>query len=424
MLLAAISDFERHMVGWGVGQPFVTPKADFHFIVLHPTQVTVLQGVTQGLQATVDITKAVPLVLGRSTDVMVLLGKCLVLQGLFLANVFFTDAVVIPRITQLSVVFGISSDGRTSESFAGKIVNSGDWMVWFVFQVLWYLPLHILCVISSLRWFQMIATRAFRRTPPAAQPDFKDVVSDELYRTVVIGILFALSGILSLIPFLGTPLSFCVTCFIYSYYSFEYVWSLDGLDFIERAAILETNWPFFLGFGVSCTAATFFASGYFVNAGLFYSVFPLCLLLALACDSPLVLITEAGQPKAVVLGPRLHILTLPGRIATAALVGVCRWFQLPLPRRRAAAREVHPRGNGGGSGGEGRAPGGAGVPGPGLPGRVPSQLPGARPRGMPGGPLGATGAGSAAGPGTTPGGPVGGAGRRPFAGPSMAQVQK
>ncbi len=30
--------------------------------------------------------------------------------------------------------------------------------------------------------------------------------------------------------------------FIYSYYSFEYVWSLDGLDFIERAAILETNW--------------------------------------------------------------------------------------------------------------------------------------------------------------------------------------
>ncbi len=40
-------------------------------------------------------------------------GQCLVLQGLFLANVFFTDAVVIPRITQLSVVFGISSDGLT-----------------------------------------------------------------------------------------------------------------------------------------------------------------------------------------------------------------------------------------------------------------------------------------------------------------------
>ena len=101
--------------------------------------------------------------------------------------------------------------------------------------------------------------------------------SDEIFRSIVIAFLFTLSAILSFVPFFGTPLSFCVTwydseevishyregthstggwwcgydcglgtvvvaSFIYSYYSFEYVWSLDGLDFIERSRVLESNW--------------------------------------------------------------------------------------------------------------------------------------------------------------------------------------
>ncbi len=45
--------------------------------------------------------------------------------------------------------------------------------------------------------------------PPAPSPGTPS--SDELYRTVVIGLLFALSGVLSLVPVIGTPLGFCVT---------------------------------------------------------------------------------------------------------------------------------------------------------------------------------------------------------------------
>jgi hypothetical protein len=140
-------------------------------------------------------------------------------------------------------------------------------------QVLWFLPLHVLSVVSSLRWFRVLAGKAYPRTPPHAPPDVKEAIrcaavacvgsqiarapvhvgclglwhpqpsvcagtaclrgrcigswtsrfgwaalrprsppcSDEVFRTVVILLLFALSGALSFLPLIGTPLSFCTT---------------------------------------------------------------------------------------------------------------------------------------------------------------------------------------------------------------------
>ncbi len=127
-----------------------------------------------------------------------------------------------PTPTTGQFVSAVAGCPVCSASLAATVVRSGDWMVWLVFQVcqpahrpfpllcrrppvavclaarpfahvsravrtpprvawwggaqaLWYLPLHILCVISSLRWFQMIATRAHQR-PASKQPDVKDVI--------------------------------------------------------------------------------------------------------------------------------------------------------------------------------------------------------------------------------------------------------
>ena len=61
--------------------------------------------------------------------------------------------------------------------------------------------------------------------------------------------------------------------FIYSFYSFEYVWSMQGIDFVARINRLEAKWPYYLGFGVPVTLAAFFGTRY-VNAAAYAIVFP------------------------------------------------------------------------------------------------------------------------------------------------------
>lgn len=69
------------------------------------------------------------------------------------------------------------------------------------------------------------------------------------------------------------PIPLCVRSFIYSFYSFEYVWSSQGVDFVTRVDRIERRWPFYLGFGLPVAAAAFFGSRY-VNAAAYAIVFP------------------------------------------------------------------------------------------------------------------------------------------------------
>lgn len=45
-------------------------------------------------------------------------------------------------------------------------------------------------------------------------------------------------------------------CLLYSLYSFEYKWCNMGWELHKRLTYIETNWPYFLGFGTIMTIFT------------------------------------------------------------------------------------------------------------------------------------------------------------------------
>lgn len=66
---------------------------------------------------------------------------------------------------------------------------------------------------------------------------------------------------------------------LYALYSFEYKWFNRGWDTPRRLAIIESNWTYFLGFGLTLAVTTFFCN-YVISAALFAILFPLFIISA------------------------------------------------------------------------------------------------------------------------------------------------
>lgn len=76
------------------------------------------------------------------------------------------------------------------------------------------------------------------------------------------------------LPRVGIALSFVHFCWASSLYSFEYVLIHNRVTFMNRMALIEEKWSYFLGFGLPCTLLTFF-SPQFINQGIFAILFPM-----------------------------------------------------------------------------------------------------------------------------------------------------
>uniref|UniRef100_H3HDA8 Etoposide-induced protein 2.4 n=1 Tax=Phytophthora ramorum TaxID=164328 RepID=H3HDA8_PHYRM len=187
--------------------------------------------------------------------------KCFVLNGLiFLGSIYFFDRAVIPVIHLFGEVLHRSFSYGTATQ-VDDVRDRVDGFVFLLYQVLWMYPIYCISFILNTIWYQEIADDAYMQLHGKPSPTpVTDMIRDELYRAILVA-FFLLQTVLSyLIP-----------------------WSLAGWSLERRLAHLEQNWAYFAGFGSPFTLATFFVPN-FVSKGIFALLFPVFLLLAIACD--------------------------------------------------------------------------------------------------------------------------------------------
>ncbi len=100
----------------------------------------------------------------------------------------------------------------------------------------------------------------------------------DIVYTIVFELVFGIQIVLiAFVPGIGPAMAFGYSCLQTGLYAFEYTWINIGWTLPQRILYFEERWLYFLGFGLPCTAATYFLS-FFVRCvcvrGFFPVLFP------------------------------------------------------------------------------------------------------------------------------------------------------
>ncbi|XP_015766426.1 PREDICTED: etoposide-induced protein 2.4 homolog [Acropora digitifera] len=203
-----------------------------------------------------------------------ILQCCVLNGGIFWMSIFLFENYIIPGLqicTQL--IFNILSGAAPHQSlwlwrWMGPFLS-------YLFSALWVLPLYWLSKPLNSLYYQEIADSAYRnvRGRPLA---FLTTFSNErwgLYNDNIElkkknwFLCFVFQAMLvSFIPVVGPTLGFCHMCLLYSLYTFEYKWVNMGWTAPKRLSYVESNWPYFVGFGLPMAALTSLAPTFIIRS--------------------------------------------------------------------------------------------------------------------------------------------------------------
>ncbi|PIK34187.1 putative etoposide-induced protein 2.4 [Apostichopus japonicus] len=126
-----------------------------------------------------------------------------------------------------------------------------------------------------------IADAAYRKSRGRPQlPNLSRLIADLLF-SVLMQVIFLLQSMLvSKIPIsgVGQIISLLHVCLLYSLYAFEYKWFNMGWEVHQRVRYLETNWPYFAGFGLPLAVLTHLPSSFLASGTVFAVLFPLFII--------------------------------------------------------------------------------------------------------------------------------------------------
>ncbi|XP_014275693.1 etoposide-induced protein 2.4 homolog [Halyomorpha halys] len=199
--------------------------------------------------------------------------------GVFLLSILFFDHGFLPLLQYfLMIIFGHTSEiGQTVWSITHSFLS-------IIFRTLWILPLMILSKLVNSLWFQDIADSAYRYScgRPQLLPNIGKLVADVTF-SVLIQAFFVIQTCLvnyfPVAPF-GYIFALIHNCLLYSLYSFEYKMYNMGWELHKRLNFIESNWPYFIGFGLPLAILTSLTPSYILSGCIFSILFPLLIISA------------------------------------------------------------------------------------------------------------------------------------------------
>lgn len=174
-------------------------------------------------------------------------------------------------------------------SNSGTVATIWGWMkpsLSLLFHGFWVAPLFLLSKIVNSLWFQDIADSAykFRKGRPQLIPSISKLIADTLI-SLLIQLLFLVQS--TVVKYLPIPVPFaCSVLYIVhmsllcSLYAFEYKWFNMGWELHKRLTYIETNWPFFIGFGLPLAILSELPNSLVISGCVFSVLFPLFILSA------------------------------------------------------------------------------------------------------------------------------------------------
>ncbi|KAI8422546.1 hypothetical protein MSG28_006348 [Choristoneura fumiferana] len=205
------------------------------------------------------------------------LQSCILNGFIFLLSILVFEYVLLPSVKYLvTIVFGHNP---------GVAHNVWGWMQPFLsmtFRMIWVLPLFLLSKLVNSLWFQDIADSAYRhrRGRPQFMSSVSKIIADSLFSLLVQALFLVQSMLVSMLPitYIGELLCLVHMCLLYSLYSFEYKWFNMGWELHKRLTFIETNWPYFLGFGLPLAVLTQIPQSYIISGCVFSIFFPVFIL--------------------------------------------------------------------------------------------------------------------------------------------------
>ncbi|EJU05472.1 hypothetical protein DACRYDRAFT_103960 [Dacryopinax primogenitus] len=185
--------------------------------------------------------------------------KSLLLNGLSLISIFTFEWLLLPLLPH-------------NPSYQRNLGTA--------YQVLWLWPVVGASLWFNSIWSTTIARKAFLlqhgQAPVPDTPSYGGVlnsIASSAYRLIFLLSYLFLQLCLAYLPVMGKPAGFVFTCWVNSYYSFEFVNIARGLTLSERIKQHEERWAYYLFFGLPSAALCMWGSS-LANAASYALLFP------------------------------------------------------------------------------------------------------------------------------------------------------
>jgi len=229
--------------------------------------------------------------------------QCMLLNGAAVAmSIVLFENGLLPI---LQAGFDIGNAGsQYSENLSWSYIEP---LISIIFSTFWILPVFLICKVVNAIWFQDIADLAFRSTQgrPMANFSISMGIADTVF-TIAVEMIFLVQGkVFSYVPIkiLGVVISMVHQCLLHSLYCFEYKWYSQGIELHRRLDYVETEWPYYLGFGLPLAVLTSLPESVIMSGCVFSILFPLFIVSA----NQAVMETSPGVPPLNIFSPTILI---------------------------------------------------------------------------------------------------------------------